>query len=92
MLAINSFLSISDSFSGPTKILLAATRSSFSAEIHLAKTASAIVIVGMPRSKALSLVHFPVPFCPAVSRIISTTGFPVSSSFFVRISEVISIR
>ena len=36
-------------------------------------------------------VHFPVPFCPAVSRILSTNGIP-SSSLKVRISRVISIR
>ena len=33
----------------------------------------------MPKSSAVTLVHLPVPFCPAVSRILSTIGVPSSS-------------
>src|SRR6266850_2239995 len=38
-------------------------------------------VIGMPRSCELITVHLPVPFWPAVSRILSTSGEP-SSSFF----------
>ena len=34
-----------------------------------------------PRSSAFCEVHLPVPFCPAVSRMTSTSGLPVSASF-----------
>ncbi len=57
-----------------------------------ANTASAMVLAGAPTSSAVTEVHLPVPFCPAVSRITSTIGWPVSSSVFFRISAVISIR
>ena len=33
-------------------------------------------VTGMPLSRAEMAVHFPVPFCPAESRIFSTKGFP----------------
>ena len=33
-------------------------------------------VTGMPLSSAEMAVHFPVPFCPAESRIFSTKGFP----------------
>ncbi len=33
----------------------------------------------MPRSRALTAVHLPVPFWPAVSRILSTRAVPSSS-------------
>jgi len=36
-------------------------------------------------------VHLPVPFCPAVSRILSIIGRP-SSSFLEKIAAVISMR
>ena len=46
-----------------------------------AKTASAMVGAATPRSRADWLVHLPVPFWPALSRIDSTSGPPVSGSF-----------
>ena len=57
-----------------------------------ANTASAIVGAGTPSVSALSEVHLPVPFCPALSRISSTSGWPVWSSLRARISRVISMR
>jgi len=48
-------------------------------------------VTGMPRSSAEIAVHLPVPFCPAVSRILSTIGVP-SSSFLAKIVAEISIR
>src|SRR5690606_42154541 len=53
---------------------LAATRSSFSADRQRANTDSAISVRGTPKSRATVPVHLPVPFCPAVSRILSTRG------------------
>jgi len=101
LLAYNAFLtaSINSSLSPskvsvvePFNILLAAARSLFMAEIHRANTASVIVGVEIPRSSALWLVHFPVPFCPAVSSMTSIIGLPVSGSYLVKMSCVISIR
>ena len=57
---------------GPLRILAALTRSSLRADMHRAKTASAMELAGMPMSRALVLVHLPVPFWPAVSRTLST--------------------
>src|ERR1044072_2143197 len=48
--------------------------------------------MGTPRSIEFCEVHFPVPFEPALSRIISTIDLPVSASFCVKISAVISNR
>jgi len=53
--------------------------------------ASAIRVTGMPRSRALTAVHLPVPFWPALSRIFSTRAVP-SSSLKYMMSRVISIR
>jgi hypothetical protein len=55
-------------------LLAAFTRSSFSADTQRAKTASAISVIGMPSSATFITVHLPVPFWPAVSRILSTSG------------------
>jgi len=55
-------------------------------------TAALIVGMGAPTSRAFWLVHFPVPFCAASSRIRSTIGRPVSGSTFVKMRAVISIR
>lgn len=77
--------------SGPDKALEARIRSSLTADKHRAKTASPIKVTGVPKSKALMAVHFPVPFCPAASRILVTMGSP-SSSLNRRISRVISIK
>lgn len=49
-------------------------------------------VPGTARSNAIWLVHLPVPFWPALSSTRSTSGFPVSSSFALRIIAVISIR
>lgn len=46
------------------------------AERHLAKTASPISVTGTPYSKAAMPVHFPVPFWPAVSRILGRRYLP----------------
>ena len=72
--------------------MLAATRWSFWADRHRLNTASPMSVSGMPCSVAASTVHLPVPFCPAVSRITSTVGLPVSGSTFLKMSAVISIR
>ena len=74
------------------RTLEAATRSSLTAEMHRAKTASAIVGAGTPMSSVLVEVHFPVPFWPAVSRTMSTNGFLVTGSFCLKMSVVISMR
>ena len=58
--------------SQPGRSSYASMRSSLREETILENTASAIVGVETLRSNAASLVHLPVPFCPAVSRIIST--------------------
>ena len=62
---------------GPCSTAEAATRSSFSEESARANTASPISVSGMPWSSAEITVHLPVPFCPARSRITSTTSVPV---------------
>ena len=90
--SMNSFFSLTVRvFNGPCSSFDACTRSSFSAERHRANTLSPISVSGIPRSSAEIAVHFPVPFCPAVSRILSTIGAP-SSSFFAKIVAEISIR
>ena len=45
-----------------------------------------------PTSMATWLVHLPVPFWPALSRMTSTRGLPVSGSVRARHSTVISMR
>ncbi len=55
-------------------------------------TAMSMVGTGTPRVKASWLVHIPVPFCRATSRITSTIRLPVRSSSLVKISAVISTR
>ena len=42
-----------------------------------ASTAALIVGIGAPMSKAFWLIHLPVPFCCASSRIVSTSGLPL---------------
>jgi aryl-alcohol dehydrogenase-like predicted oxidoreductase len=56
---------------GPSNIADASTRSSFLDERYLANTASPIRVRGAPSSSATAAVHLPVPFSPAVSRILS---------------------
>ncbi|MMZ64371.1 hypothetical protein D1872_266960 [compost metagenome] len=91
--SMNSALSPLNGFlAGPLSTLLAATRSSFMADKKREKTDSVIMDNGTPRSSALWLVHLPVPFWPAASRITSTIGLPVSSSYCEKMSAVISIR
>ena len=48
-------------------------------------------VTGMPYSKAEMAVHFPVPFCPALSLILGSRGVP-SLSWNLRILAVISMR
>src|SRR5699024_6148540 len=64
----------------------------YSLKTQLYITVSVINGKGTPNSSALMLVHLPVPFCPALSKMTSTIGCFVSSSFFVKISAVISIK
>ena len=73
------------------RIFDAAIRSSLMAESALAKTASLMSVRGIPRSKDVTEVHFPVPFCPAVSRMVSTIG-TLSGFFAARISAVMEMR
>ena len=56
------------------------------------KVRSATVGAGTPISSAFTLVHLPVPFWPAVSRMTSTSGLPVSGSFCLSTLAVISMR
>lgn len=48
-------------------------------------------VTGTPYSRAEMAVHFPVPFCPALSRIFGNRCLP-SASWNLRILAVISIR
>ena len=54
--------------------------------------ASAIPVIGTPRSSAFCTVQRPVPFCSAWSRMMSTNAPPVSASTWLSTSAVISIR
>ena len=73
------------------KTLAASTRSAFIAERQRANTASPMSVSGTPSSRAAMPVHLPVPFCPAVSRMFSTSAEP-SVSLYARMSRVISMR
>ena len=86
--------SLSPSKASKTGLIIseAATRSSLTALRQRANTASAIDGAAMPMSSALTEVHFPVPFWPAVSSTISTNGCPVTGSSCCRMSVVISMR
>ena len=57
-----------------------------------ASTAALIVEITTAFSAAFITVQRPVPFCPALSVIISTNGWPLSSSVMVKILLVIWIR
>lgn len=50
-----------------------------------------IKVTGVPYSRAEMAVHFPVPFCPALSRILGSRCVP-SESRYLRMLAVISIR
>lgn len=50
-----------------------------------------IKVTGVPYSKAEMAVHFPVPFCPALSRILGSRCVP-SESLYLKMLAVISIR
>lgn len=50
-----------------------------------------IKVTGVPYSSAEIAVHFPVPFCPALSRILGNRCVP-SASRYLRMLAVISIR
>jgi len=69
----------------------ARTRSSLIADRQRANTASPMSVSGTPSFSASTTAHLPVPFCPAVSSILSISGVP-SSSFVFKILAVISIR
>ncbi len=51
-----------------------------------------MVGIGAPRSNEFWLVHLPVPFCCASSRMTSTSGWPVSLSMCRNACAVISIK
>ena len=57
-----------------------------------ANVASAMPVIGTPRSRALCTVQRPVPFCSAASSTTSTNGLPVAASVCSRTSAVSSIR
>lgn len=50
-----------------------------------------IKVTGVPYSRAEMAVHFPVPFCPALSRILGSRCVP-SESLYLKMFAVISIR
>lgn len=50
-----------------------------------------IKVTGVPYSRAEMAVHFPVPFCPALSRILGSRCKP-SESLYLRMLAVISMR
>ena len=60
--------------SGPDRIVEALTLSALMVDNALAYTAEVIVGDGAPTCNELTAVHKPVPFCPALSKIISTNG------------------
>mmetsp|Transcript_12296 Transcript_12296/g.20067 ORF Transcript_12296/g.20067 Transcript_12296/m.20067 type:complete len:230 (-) Transcript_12296:967-1656(-) len=71
------------------------TRWSFNPDISLESKALAMVGTGTPSSKASITVHFPVPFMPVLSRILSTSCPPppaASSSSFRSTFAVSSTR
>ena len=70
----------------------AAARWSACPDSDRANVASAMPVIGMPRSSALCTVHRPVPFCSAWSSTMSTNGLPVSASVCASTSAVIWIR
>ena len=70
----------------------AARRWSACPDSDRAKVASAIPVIGMPRSSALCTVQRPVPFCSASSSTMSTKGLPVLASVCDSTSAVIWMR
>lgn len=50
-----------------------------------------IRVTGVPYSSAEMAVHFPVPFCPALSRILGSRWVP-SASLYLKMLAVISMR
>ncbi len=79
-------------FVGPVNKLEALTRSSFCEDRIRPLTAARMVGIDIPNSSAFSPIHLPVPFCPALSNITSTKGFPVPLSIFLKTFAVISMR
>ena len=77
---------------GDVEGLLAATRCLFCDDSTRASTAALMVLMTTAFSAALSCVHWPVPFWPALSRIRSTSGWPVSGSLCSSALPVIWIR
>ena len=63
-----------------------------SADSSRASTAAFTVGIGAPTSNAFWLIHLPVPFCCASSRMRSTSGLPVSLSTRSSTRAVISTR
>ena len=81
--------------SGATSVpnaLRAASRWSACDDSERANVASAMPVMGMPRSSALCTVHRPVPFCSAWSSTMSMNGLPVAASVCASTSAVIWMR
>mmetsp|Transcript_14353 Transcript_14353/g.47636 ORF Transcript_14353/g.47636 Transcript_14353/m.47636 type:complete len:235 (+) Transcript_14353:416-1120(+) len=78
----------------PAYTFSAATRSSFRPDKKRASRELAIVGIATLSSAACCTVHFPVPFIPVLSKILSTSAPPSGfwSSCFARIRALISIR
>ena len=87
---INSSLGILIFFTSALYNLLAKILCSFNAEMFRTITAISIAGIGSPESSAASDVHLPVPFAPALSKILSISIASLLSSFFKKISAVIS--
>ena len=72
--------------SGPSKILLASTRSAFfGGQGNRENSASPTTVEGTPTFSASITVHLPVPFWPATSRILGNQRLAVF--FELRISK-----
>ena len=78
--------------SGPCSRVLATSRVAFIDDSTRASTAAPIVLTTTAFCAAFISVHWPVPFWPALSRMTSTIGAPVSGSRCARMRAVISIR
>ena len=69
-----------------------AARAAAAEETARAKVASAMAGTATPSSRAVCVVHTPVPFCPAASTTTSTKGRPVAGSVRESTSVVMSMR
>ena len=77
---------------GVPRIPSPASRVAFSADQPRAPTAASMAEADWPSASASTTVQRPVPFCPAWSRITSTSGPPVAGSTARSTAAVISTR